>query len=157
MDIDLQHGAGIVEADPAIPSAAQMGQWIEAVLQRQDRSGETVVTVRVVDAPEMADLNQTYRHKTGVTNILSFPFSAPPGLVLPLLGDMVVCLPVLQQEAAAQGKPLQQHWAHLLVHGTLHLLGFDHVDPLQAVDMEGLECEILQSFGIPDPYGEIDK
>lgn len=154
LDVDLQHGHGIDADDPAIPTALAMGRWLQAVLLQQARPLKFVVTVRVVDNAEMADLNQTYRHKTGTTNILSFPFSAPEGvdLDLPLLGDLVICLPVLQREALEQDKPLEHHWAHLLVHGCLHLLEFDHIDADEAHLMESHEIKILQQFGIPDPY-----
>jgi probable rRNA maturation factor len=160
LDVDLQFGPGIAEADPDIPTAQAMGGWMSAALQLLDYRGECVITVRVVDEAEMKALNKAYRQKIGVTNILSFPFSAPDGLDLAmeaplepaLLGDLVVCLSVVQREAREQHKPLMHHWAHLLLHGTLHLLGFDHIDPVEAEVMETHEREILRLFGIPDPY-----
>ena len=157
VDLDLQHGNNIAPELADIPSTLQISAWVDAVLQQQNWSGEASISVRVVDEDEMRVLNQTYRHKLGSTNILSFPFSAPEGVDLPLLGDLVVCLPVLRREAQQQGKTMLQHWAHLIVHGTLHLLGYDHIDASDAEVMENREREILTLFAIPDPYGEIDK
>jgi probable rRNA maturation factor len=105
-----------------------------------------------VDVAEMSTLNRDYRNKTGPTNVLSFRSDLPPGLDLPLLGDIVICAPVVATEAAQQGKPRQAHWAHLTVHGTLHLLGYDHLEDLEAEEMEALETRILASLNYPCPY-----
>ena len=110
------------------------------------------LTVRIVDEAEGTELNERYRHRTGPTNVLSFPFEQPALLQPPLLGDIVLCAPVVAREAAAQGKAPAAHWAHLVVHGVLHLLGHDHEDERQAEEMEALERDILATLGLPDPY-----
>ena len=110
------------------------------------------VCVRLVDAEEMATLNATYRDRAGPTNVLSFPAALPAELNLPLLGDIVICAPVVRAEAAAQHKALQAHWAHMAVHGTLHLLGYDHIDEEDATVMEALESAILADLHYPCPY-----
>ncbi|MGL5337628.1 MAG: rRNA maturation RNase YbeY, partial [Aeromonas veronii] len=93
-----------------------------------------------------------YRGKDKPTNVLSFPFEAPPGLELPLLGDLVICRQVVEREAEEQGKPLMAHWAHMVVHGSLHLLGYDHIEDEEAEEMEALERDIMQELGFADPY-----
>jgi len=108
--------------------------------------------VRLVDAPEMASLNKTYRGKDGPTNVLSFPADLPPDLDLPLLGDIVICAPVVAAEAREQHKSPDAHWAHMAVHGTLHLLGYDHLDENEAITMEALESAILADLHYPCPY-----
>ncbi len=106
------------------------------------------ITIRVVDRTEMAALNHRYRGKIGPTNVLSFPFEAPPGLPLDILGDVVICAPLVLAQAASQGKPPMAHWAHLVIHGTLHLCGYDHQQPQEAEQMESLEQNILTELGI---------
>ena len=98
------------------------------------------------------ELNLTYRGKDKPTNVLSFPFEAPPGIEMPLLGDLIICRQVVEQEASEQGKPLEAHWAHMVVHGSLHLLGYDHIEDDEAEEMEGLETEIMLALGYEDPY-----
>lgn len=116
-------------------------------------AGEALeITIRVVDETESQELNSAYRGKDKPTNVLSFPFEQPPGLNLPLLGDLVVCQSVVATEAEQQNKTLTAHWAHMLVHGTLHLLGYDHINDEEAEQMESLEVQILNSLGIDDPY-----
>ncbi|MBL1274738.1 MAG: rRNA maturation RNase YbeY [Ectothiorhodospiraceae bacterium] len=114
------------------------------------------MTVRIVELDEIATLNQQYRQKTGATNVLSFPFERPPGLPADAceesLGDLVVCAAVVTQEAAAQQKPLEAHWAHMIMHGTLHLLGYDHLTDEEARQMETLEISVLSTFGYANPY-----
>ena len=110
------------------------------------------LTVRIVGMAEMVELNETYRHKDGVTNVLSFPFEPPPGIPLSQLGDIIVCAPVVKDEAAQQDKPVMQHWAHMVIHGLLHLLSYDHITEAEAEEMETLEVEILSGLGIPNPY-----
>lgn len=133
-----------------VPSDALLRRWARAALA--DTGGSHELTVRIVDAKESAALNKEYRHKQGPTNVLSFPFEAPPGVVTRLLGDLVLCAEVVQREAQEQGKSPQAHWAHMIVHGVLHLRGFDHLAPDEAVEMEALETEILARLGYPDPY-----
>ncbi|NOT85365.1 MAG: rRNA maturation RNase YbeY [Methylococcaceae bacterium] len=135
-----------------IPSAALFQQWLNTALSELSVSVE--VLIRIVDEPEMTELNQTYRHKTGATNILSFPFEAPAGVDLNLLGDLVVCAPVLEREALAQNKSLEQHWAHIVIHGLFHLLGYDHNNEIEAEAMEALEVKALKKLHINNPYEE---
>ena len=132
------------------PPEADFRAWAEAVLEGRREQAELVI--RIVEAAEMAGLNQDYRKKRGPTNVLSFPFQAPEPVVSDLLGDLVICAPVVRQEAVAQGKPEPAHWAHMTVHGILHLLGFDHQDAQDAEVMEGLETEVLARLGFPCPY-----
>lgn len=134
-----------------IPSREMIHRWVENALQ--GRRDEGIVDVRVVDEAEMRELNRTYRHKDRPTNVLSFPAELPPGTQFPLLGDLAICAPVVEREAAEQGKAQEHHWAHLVTHGILHLLGYDHLEEADAETMEAAEREILARLGIPDPYG----
>ena len=134
------------------PEEDDIRRWIEAVLETEAYTADVELTVRVVDEDEMAALNTRYRHKTGPTNILSFPFEAPPGVELNLLGDLVIAAPVVKQEAREQGKTESAHWAHMIVHGTLHLLGYDHQESVEAEDMEAREIRILKQLGYSNPY-----
>lgn len=145
-------GVSVEDASGAagVPSEGDFVRWAGAALDAAGRGGE--LTIRVVDEAEGAKLNQTYRHKAGPTNVLSFPAELPPGVPLAVLGDLVICAPVVAREAAKQGKAPAAHWAHLTVHGCLHLLGYDHMEDAQARDMEGLETRILADLGFPDPY-----
>jgi probable rRNA maturation factor len=133
-----------------IPTQAQFRRWVAAALEGQP--GPREVTIRIVDDAEGAALNRDYRHKDYPTNVLAFPAGLPKGLRSPLLGDLVLCAPVIRREALAQGKPQAAHWAHLTVHGTLHLLGYDHETPSQAQEMEFLETRLVTRLGFPDPY-----
>lgn len=137
----------------SLPAPQDFKAWAQAALTGRRERAEMVV--RVVDVEESALLNETYRHKKGPTNVLSFPFEAPAGMELPLLGDIVICAPVVAREAREQGKEERAHWAHMTVHGVLHLLGYDHQDEEEADVMESLEREILTQMGYPDPYGEM--
>ncbi len=141
------------EAD-MVPSRARVERWVAAVLA--GHRDEAEVVVRVVTAEEGRQLNSNYRGRDYATNVLSFPFEAPPGFDedLPELGDLVICAEVVADEAAEQGKPPEHHWAHMVVHGTLHLLGYDHMEEVEALEMEGTEQRILAGLGIPDPYRE---
>lgn len=133
-----------------IPSRYYLQRWINLVLT--DHKTNASLNIRIVDETESADLNQTYRKKTGPTNILSFPFSPPKNIPSDFLGDLVVCAPLVTQEAKVQQKPIIAHWAHLIIHGTLHLLGYDHVNDQDAEIMETLEIKLLAQLGYPDPY-----
>jgi len=133
-----------------VPADAEFRRWIAAALA--GRRPEAEVAIRIVDEAEGAGLNATYRHKQGATNVLSFPAELPAGVPLPVLGDLVICAPVVAREAQEQGKPPEAHWAHLVVHGCLHLLEFDHEDEAEAAEMEALERSILAAMGYPDPY-----
>lgn len=141
-----------------IPEAAQLARWARVAVQRETPSAE--LTVRVVDEREAASLNEQYRHRSGPTNVLSFPFESPLEsspelhwrLEIPLLGDVVVCAPVVASEARIQAKMPEAHWAHMVIHGALHLLGYDHKTSEEARDMEEMERAIINELGYPDPY-----
>ncbi|MDD1620793.1 MAG: rRNA maturation RNase YbeY [Methylococcaceae bacterium] len=138
----------------AYPSEEQFQQWVDAALVGREEDAE--ITIRLVDEAEIAELNQQYRHKPGPTNILSFPFEAPEGIELDLglLGDLVICVPIIVQEAMQQRKQIMHHWAHITVHGVLHLLGYDHIEGQEAEQMEALEIQILNTLNIANPYLE---
>jgi probable rRNA maturation factor len=133
-----------------LPSAASFRRWVALALGA-DR-GPAELSIRVVSAPEGRRLNRDYRGKDYATNVLSFPVELPAGLALPLLGDIVLCAPVIAREAREQGKSRPDHYAHLTVHGVLHLLGHRHEHPAQARRMERIETQLLETIGIPDPY-----
>ena len=137
-----------------IPAEPFVQQWVDAAIQ--NKVDDYSVVIRFVDEDEGLQLNQSYRQKNKATNVLSFPYEMLeiPELreALIHLGDLVLCEPVVRREALAQGKPLSQHWAHLIVHGMLHLQGYDHITDAQAEMMEALEIRILKSFGFNNPY-----
>lgn len=145
--LDLQIAC---ENPEALPSEALFERWLAAVLPKFQAQSE--VTIRIVDEAESHHLNLTYRGKDKPTNVLSFPFEAPPEIELPLLGDLIICRQVVEQEAIEQQKSTEEHWAHMVVHGCLHLLGYDHIEDDEAEEMEGLETEILAELGYEDPY-----
>jgi len=152
--VDIQHCASSSEC----PDAEEIASWVDSVVtdEFKGRSIQVELTVRLVDKQESSELNQQYRQKTGPTNVLSFPFEAPPGYPettdYRLLGDIVICAPLVQQEAAQQRKTPRAHWAHLVVHGVLHLLGYDHQTTPQAEQMEQREILLLAHFNIANPY-----
>ena len=148
-------------AQQNVPDLGCLETWVNIALQqanfdRLTAETATQMTVRIVEQDEMTELNQQYRQKAGPTNVLSFPFEAPPGmpadLVVPELGDVVVCAAVVMREAAEQGKTPTAHWAHMIVHGTLHLLGYDHIQDSDAQKMESLEIAALSKLGYENPY-----
>ena len=134
-----------------VPSRYYFQRWINAVLTQQ-KIKKAEVSIRIIDEQESAYLNAAYRLKTGPTNVLSFPFEAPPGMQTALLGDLAICAPVVIKEAKEQKKWSLSHWAHMVVHGVLHLLGYDHIKNAEAEVMEGIEVEILQKLGFANPY-----
>jgi len=166
LDLDIQ--LGNVEDDH--PTKKEFQNWVActldcalgraltstAVSTPNDQKQAIELTIRLVDEDEGMNLNQTYRGNTGATNVLSFPFEnlehIPDEFNLSLLGDIVICAPVVKQEAETQNKKEINHWAHLTVHGTLHLLGYDHLNDEDAQIMENLETSILNTLGFPDPY-----
>jgi len=150
LELDLQIALNL----PDLPNEASFHRWAAAALVGAEYRQEAELTIRVVDEAESAALNASYRHKQGSTNVLSFPFSAPPAVASALLGDIVLCAPVVLREAVVQGKPASAHWAHLVTHGVLHLLGYAH-DEEQAAAMEALETRILAGLGYPDPYQDL--
>ena len=145
--LDLQLACENAEG---MPQAADFQRWLDAAILPFQEEAE--VTVRLVDEAESQELNHTYRGKDKPTNVLSFPFECPPGVELPLLGDLIICRQVVEQEAQEQGKPLLAHWAHMVAHGSLHLLGYDHIDDEEAEEMEALEVEFMQALGFDNPY-----
>ena len=147
MIIDLQIAC---EQESGLPTAEQIEQWATAAIQPQ--SNEVEMTVRIVDEAESHELNLNYRGKDRPTNVLSFPFECPDEVELPLLGDLVICRQVVEREAQEQEKPLMAHWAHMVVHGSLHLLGYDHIEDDEAEEMESLETQIMTGLGFADPY-----
>jgi probable rRNA maturation factor len=132
------------------PDQEQIQRWVDAALEGLNR--DTEIVVRIVDEQEITELNEQYRLKPGPTNILSFPVEVPEGIDLNLLGDLVVCAPVLEKEALEQYIALSDHWAHIIVHGVLHLLGYDHTDDDEAELMESKEISILNKLNIKNPY-----
>ncbi|EWH08189.1 metal-binding heat shock protein [Catenovulum agarivorans DS-2] len=146
LEIDVQ-----VACEGDVPSEEQIVSWAQAALiERGDAFTE--MSIRLVNEDESQTLNNTYRHKNKPTNVLSFPFENPPGIELPLIGDLVICAQVVRREAEQQNKPVIAHWAHMVVHGCLHLLGYDHIEDAQAEKMENLERRILSQLGFDDPY-----
>jgi probable rRNA maturation factor len=151
VQLDLQ-----VAVDADLPTEEQFQAWLNAALA--DRRQKAELTIRVVDADEMTTLNRDYRHKDKVTNVLSFPFEMPDGIDADeagdLLGDIVICAEVVEKEAQEQGKNSEAHWAHMVTHGVLHLLGYDHIEAAEADEMEALETQILGAQGYDNPYAE---
>lgn len=133
-----------------LPTEEQFNQWFEQAVKSFREQAE--VTIRVVDEFESQSLNRDYRGKDKPTNVLSFPFEAPPGVELDLLGDLIICRQVVEKEAEEQNKDLFAHWAHMVVHGSLHLLGYDHIDDEEAEEMESLEISIMNALGFENPY-----
>lgn len=144
--IDVQ----IATEYPQLPTAAELTDWVTAALA--GRREKATLTIRLVDDAEGAQLNRRWRSASGPTNVLSFSSEGLTGIAPDLLGDVVVCAPLAAREAAEQGKPPSAHWAHLIVHGILHLIGFDHERARDAERMESLERTILADLGYADPY-----
>ena len=139
-----------------LPAPRSFRTWIELALKGAKRRRATEINVLITDAETGRSLNRDFRGKDYATNVLSFPAELPPELKSPLIGDLAICAPVVAREAADQGKRLRDHYAHMVVHGTLHLLGYDHVDEREAERMEALETTLLAEIGIADPYAPID-
>lgn len=151
IELDLQ----LVSEEPYIPDASLFEKWCEVAITPYQEYAE--LTIRIVDESEGLELNAIYRHKDYATNVLSFPSELPEGILdVPLLGDLVICAPVVTKEAEQQQKSLEAHWAHLVTHGCLHLLGFDHEEQQDAIEMETLEQQFLMQQGYPDPYQDIN-
>ncbi|MEB0043191.1 rRNA maturation RNase YbeY [Pseudomonas sp. MH10] len=148
VELDLQ-----LATEATVPNEAQFRQWCELALRQ--RTADSELTIRLVDDAEARELNNTWRHKDYATNVLSFPADVPDEFLdIPLLGDLVICVAVVAREATEQGKIPDAHWAHLVIHGCLHLLGYDHIDDAEAEEMEALERTLLEELGYPDPYAD---
>ena len=143
--VDVQYAVGAER----LPEPADFQTWAEAAIVDNP---EVELVVRVVDRAESARLNQAYRGKSGPTNVLSFPFDPPPQIESQLLGDLVICAPVVADEARMQAKEPRSHWAHMLIHGILHLRGYEHETEQDAVEMETLEIRIMTTLGFANPY-----
>jgi probable rRNA maturation factor len=159
--VDLVLDLQIVTGEAPVPAETDLARWAEAALAGRRAGAE--LTIRVVGREEGRALNRRYRGPDRPTNVLSFPFELPAGMgvddplqdgVGDFLGDLVICAPVVQDEAREQGKPEAAHWAHLVVHGVLHLIDYEHVTDEGAVQMEALETAIIQGLGFPPPYEE---
>jgi len=144
-EIELQLKTAAVN----LPISDDFKQWASAALRDTHKNS---VVIRLVDSAEGRQLNRDYRGVDKPTNVLYFPYEAPAEIADEFLGDMIICAPVVEQEARQQNKPLKAHWAHMVVHGMLHLQGYDHQGDEQAEEMERLEGEILATLGFPDPY-----
>ncbi|MGK2960249.1 MAG: rRNA maturation RNase YbeY [Candidatus Malihini olakiniferum] len=138
------------ENTAGLPSKQDFQRWLEAMLPQFQSEAE--VTIRIVDKSESHELNYTYRGKDKPTNVLSFPFEAQPEFELSLLGDLIICHQIVEQEAIEQQITAEAHWAHMVVHGCLHLLGYNHIEDDEAEKMEALETEIMQQMSYADPY-----
>jgi len=148
IEVDLQQATDF----QPLPGHRDFKLWVAAALQEKV---DAELTLRLVDEAESRELNSRYRGKDAPTNVLSFAAELPPGIDIPLLGDIVICAPLVQLEALAQNKPVQAHWAHLVIHGVLHLLGHDHQDEQEAGVMEALEVDLLFALGYANPYEEV--
>lgn len=149
MNLQLSVQYGVARA--GLPAKSSLRRWACAALRGLDRR-RVALGVRIVGAAESADLNHRFRRKHGPTNVLSFPFEAPSGTRSEVLGDLVICAPVVRREARAQRKPVRAHWAHMVVHGILHLRGYDHLNQRDATVMEKTEIRILKELGFANPY-----
>jgi probable rRNA maturation factor len=151
LSIDIQKAC----ASDDSPDEDSIKRWVSAAIR--DERNECELSIRIVDEQESADFNQRYRGKSGATNVLSFPFDAVTPEPLPILGDLVICAPVLAREASEQQKTTTAHWAHIVIHGVLHLLGYDHIEDQDAEQMESLETEIMLILDFPPPYRILDE
>lgn len=145
-ELDVQYAS----ACQNLPRVSEIGRWAEAALE--DMDSDVGLSVRIVDEPESADLNRQYRNKSGPTNVLTFPFEDPPGVNSDILGDLIICAPVVHREAQEQNKPERAHWALMVIHGIMHLRGYNHIDDEDARRMETEEGIILSRLGFDDPY-----
>ena len=150
LELDVQWALPPAATSLDLPSYRQLSDWAQAALA--ELTGMVELTIRVVGETESAELNLAYRGKSGPTNVLSFPFTAPGCVDSMLLGDLLICAPVVAAEALAQNKSITAHWAHMVVHGCLHLQGYDHQNEAEAEVMETLEARILTALGYADPY-----
>jgi len=149
--IEMSVSENLDAEEEDIPDAALVQQWAEKACLCDD---QVITSVQIVSQDEMRELNNTWRGKNSPTNVLSFPMQSPDEVDLKILGDLALCADVINTEARQQHKPAQAHWAHMVVHGMLHLQGYDHIDEHQADEMEALEIRILDQLGFDNPYLE---
>ena len=138
-----------------IPESNDIETLINDLLLLIRVDGDYSCTIRVVDEAESAEFNGRYRNKQGPTNVLSFPYESMAGVETDLLGDLLICAPVVRREAESQGKSIDMHFSHLVVHGILHLFGYDHQTTADAAEMEGLEIQVLEQHGYTNPYNDL--
>ncbi len=148
LSVDIQHAIEIPDA----PSDDEFRRWIAACLANSSVNHE--VSIRLVGNDEITELNKQYRNQNKPTNVLSFPAEFPEELEIPLLGDIIICADVVNEEAKQQHKSLPAHWAHMTIHGMLHLLGYNHIEEHEAIEMEALETDIMLKLGYPAPYAD---
>lgn len=149
IELELQ----VVTDAKTLPHPSQFREWVAVALWERVETAE--LTIRLVDEEEATQLNEQYRKKVGPTNVLSFPYEPMPGVVSRFLGDIVICAPLVQQEAQTKNQELLAYWAHMVVHGTLHLLGYNHELDDEAFEMQIIETQILTQLGFPPPYGDM--
>ena len=149
VELDVQYAEQPADAGEEPPSINDFQAWADLAL-RDDKAAQ--LSIRIVDESESQHLNNTYRGKDKPTNVLSFPMDIPEEFDVPMLGDLVICAPVVAREAREQHKSLQAHWAHMVIHGMLHLQGYDHISDDEAEQMEALEIKLLQQLGYDNPY-----
>lgn len=157
MSLTIDYQEALTDTHLSIPDEQQCLTWLNTTTEILGEKKPVLLTVRIVDVVEIKQLNKDYRNKNSATNVLSFPYEKMPGVVendeiADYLGDIIVCASVVKQEALEQNKPLENHWAHMLIHGCLHLYGFDHLDNNEAEEMEALEIKILATLLYPNPY-----
>ena len=154
-DIEIDYQIAVdIRDDDYVPEREIVENWVLRLLQELHYEQPVQLSIRVVNEQEITQLNEKYRKKNQSTNVLSFPYEPLPGVNVPLLGDVVICAGVVAQQAKQQGKSAEQHWAHMVIHGLLHLLGYDHIKHADADEMETLEINILSKLGFTNPYGE---
>ena len=151
VNIEMSVSENLDAGEGDIPDAALIQQWAEKACLCDD---QVVTSVQIVSKDEMRELNNTWRGNSRPTNVLSFPMQSPDEVDLKILGDLALCADVINTEAIQQHKPALAHWAHMVVHGMLHLQGYDHIDEHQAEEMEALEIRILDQLGFDNPYLE---
>jgi len=145
-----------VSTNKNVPSHTNMAHWVKHVLSHEAKT-DAELSIRIVDKDEIQQLNASYRNKDKPTNVLSFPAELPEAVEIPLLGDIIICAPIVEEEAREQQKSTDSHWAHMLIHGTLHLLGYDHIDDSEADIMETIEIKLMQSLKFDSPYQDDKK
>lgn len=147
--IDIS-GISLSSASSQQVSTQDLNAWVKACLA--ENQGDTELSIQIVGPEEGKELNRQYRGKNAATNVLSFPAELHEAVTVPLIGDLVICADIVKREAEEQNKILKDHWAHMIIHGTLHLLGHDHIEEKEAETMERLEINIMRKLGLPNPY-----